>query len=328
MSDALDLRGAVARILPAGPAQSDDGAVFTTGIVYAVNPTARTVQVGVRDGTVTLPANAARYAPGGLARVLLDPIKTRPILVLGAVDPVAPVVIAGVTATGAGLVTINYQAVSSVIPTTGGTYTAGQSAWVMLDEWGVPFLAIGPSTAPIPGWSAPTAPGSGNVVTATATIGPQVSGTWRSDYSRWDSWNTDRYGGAPDIYQGNGYGSGPLLGFAGYGDQVVNLGAVSISSILMQARKTDDGNTATLVVQGSPSGTRPAGAPTGSGDLAATSPVGPGSFGAMSLPATICDAFRTGATKGLIAVGSDYGGFGGTSTPGSFVLQITYTKNA
>ncbi|GAB6857348.1 hypothetical protein [Microbacterium xylanilyticum] len=329
MSDALDRRGAIARILPAGPAQSDDATLYATGIVYTVDPVKKTVQVGTRQGTVTLPAIADRYQSGGLARILLDPIQTRPVLVAGAVDPAAPAVVAGVSATGSGTVTITYQGASVTIPTASGTYTVGQSAWVILDEWGVPVVAVGPSTAPAPGWASSTAPGSGGTVVATATIGSQDSGTWLTSGGRWDSWNTDRYGGRTDIYQGDAYGSGPLLGWAGYGDQIVNLGAVAISSILLTARKNDvNGLSAALTVQGTASGGRPGGAPAGAAyGTASTAAIGPGNWGTVNLPAALNEAFRTGAVKGLIAVGSDYGGFGGTATPGSFVLTITYTKN-
>jgi hypothetical protein len=328
MSETLERRGAIGRILPAGPAKSDDAATFATGIVYVVDPVKATVQVDVRGGIVVLPAIADRYVTGGLARVLLDPIQTRPILVAGAVNPGLPMVIAGVFATGTGTVTIAYQGAQVTIPTASGTYTAGQSAWVALDEWGQPVVAFGPSTAPAPGWTAPVVPGGGGTIVASATIGPQVSATWRSAYSRWDSWNTDRYGGPSDIYQGNDYGSGQLIGFAGYGDQIVNLGAVTITGIDLQARKTDDGNTAALTVQGSADGARPGGAPGGSGDTASSPPIGSGSSGLLSFTPNMREAFRTGASKGLIAVGSQYGGFGGTATPGSFVLNITYTKNA
>lgn len=328
MSDLLDRRGAIAKIMPAGPDQSDDAAIYTSGIVYAVDPVKKTVQVGVRGGTVTLPAAADRYVSGGLARVVIDPIQTRPVLVVGAVNPAATAVVVGVFGTGTGTVTITYQNVSYTIPTASGTYTVGQSAWAILDEWGIPIVAVGPSTQVAPGWAGTAPPGSSGTVTAQATIGPQSSGTWRADYSRWDSWNTDRYGGPSDIYQGNDYGSGLLLGLACYGDQIVNLGAVAISSITMSARKTDDGLTAALTVQGSPNGTRPAGAPSGSGDTTSTAAIGSGGWGTLSFTANMCEAFRTGASKGLVAVGSQYAGFGGTATPGSFVLNITYTKNA
>lgn len=330
MSDMLDRRGALARAMPAGPAQSDDAAIYTTGIVYTVDPVKATVQVGVRSGTVTLPAIADRYVSGGLARVLLDPIQTRPVLVVGAVTPAQPAVIVGVFGTGTGTVTVQYQTVSYTIPTASGTYTAGQSAWVILDEWGVPVVAVGPSTQVAPGYGGATPPGGGSTIAATAIVGPQASGTWRVDLGRWDSWNTDRYGGAADVYQGSWSGSGPFYGWAGYGDQIVNLGATTIDNItLTLVKQSGDGLAAAPVVQGSAAGTRPPGGPVG-GPWGTATPgtLGPGASGYVALPAALCEAFRTGAAKSLVAVGSDYGAFGGTSTPGAFVLQIAYTRPA
>lgn len=330
MSDALDRRGAIARILPAGPAQSDDAAMFATGTVYTVDAVKAAVQVGVRGGTVTLPAVADRYTSGGLARVLIDPIHTRPVLVIGAVNPAPPVVLVGVSAVGSGTVEVTYQTVNFTVPTITGTYTVEKSAWVSLDEWGTPSVALGPSEAPAPWWTGTVAPPSGGTVTATATVGPQDSGTWRASFSRWDSWNTDRYGGPTDIYQGNAYGSGQLWGWAGYGDQVANLGAVSIQSITLTATKTDtNGLSAALQVAGAATGSRPGAGPVAGGwGTAASSSISPGGSSTIALPGPLCEAFRTGAAKGLVAVGTDYGAFGGTGTPGSFILQIAYTKNA
>lgn len=329
MSDLLDRRGKINRILPAGPDQADDGSPLATGIVYAIDPVKGTVQVGIRGGVVVLPAVAGLYTSGGFARVQLDPNHGRPVCVLGPVTRAAGSVLCGVSGTGTGTVTIGYNGTVYTIPTAAGTYTVGQSAWVSLDNWGVPVVAIGPSTTAAPGYVPPAPPPTGTVVTATATIGPQWSGTWQGSQSRWNNWNSTRYGGGSNIYQGSYSSSGLLQGFAGYGDQVVNLGALSIVSITMQARKNDtNGLSAALVVQGSPSGTQPGGAPSSSGDTASTPTIGPGGWGGLTFTTNMCTAFRTGAAKGLCAVGSDYGGFGGTATPGSFVLQITYTKNA
>ena len=330
MSDLLDRRGAIAKILPSGPAQSDDAQLVTTGVVYAVDATKYTVQVGVRGGLVTLPAVAGLYTLGGLARVLIDTVQARPICVLGPVTPAATTVLVGVTATGSGTVTITYAGISYTVPTTSGSYTVGQSAWVALSTWGIPVLAIAPSTTTAPGYVPPTPPPSGGTVTATATIGPQVSGTWQSSVSRWNNWNSGRYGGPTNIWQGNAYGSGPLAGFAGYGDQIVNLAATAILSITMQAKKNDtNGLSAALVVQGTAYGTQPPASPiSGAFTSASTPSIAPGGWGSLTFDAPLCEAFRTGAAKGLVAVGSQYGGFGGTATPGSFVLTVTYTKNA
>lgn len=325
----LDISGLLKRATAQGPGQDDDTALAITAPVYEVDPVKARVRVGVRGGEVWLPAIAARYSTSSLARVQLDPTSARPILVLGPVFPRKPAELGTVSATGSGTITITVAGVSYTIPAPIGTYSTGQTAWVLLDDWGTPVIALGPSTTTPTGGPGGGAPGGGGgTVSATATITPQWSGTFRTGYG-WDSWNTTRYGGRSDIYQGNGFNSGTLIGLATYGDQLVNLGAVSIDEITMSAKKTDtNGLSAALAVQGSAHASKPGGAPSGSGDVAATSTVGPGAWGALAFSAAMRNAFRTGAAKGLVAVGSAYGGFGGTATPGSFVLQVRYTKNA
>ncbi|MFJ2535850.1 hypothetical protein [Microbacterium maritypicum] len=326
---ALNLRGKLEQNTAQGPGQDDDASLVTTATVYEVDAAAGAVRVGVRGGVVWLPAVADRYDANSLARVLIDPTAARPVLVLGAVAPRKPAELGVVKATSGGTITVNVRGIDYAIAAPVGTFSVGQSAWVMLDNWGVPVIAIGPSTTAAAGGGGPTAPGIGGTVVATATIGPQVSGTWQSSTSRWGNWNGSRYGGPTNIYQGNQYGSGPLTGFAGYGDQVANLGAVSIDEIILTARKNDtNGLSAALVVQGSPSGGQPAGAPSGAGETASSGSIAPGASGDLAFTAAMREAFRTGAAKGLIAVGGQYGGFGGTATPGSFVLKIRYTKNA
>lgn len=324
----LKLRGIIAARAPLGASRTSDGELIATGTVYAINVAAATVQVGIRGGVVTLPAIADRYVPGGLARILIDPIKARPLAVLGAVNPAAPFVLVGVSGTGTGTVTVAYQGASWTIPAASGTYTVNQSAWVSLDEWGTPILAVGPSTTPEPFAPTATAPTTGATVTATATIGPQVTGTWRTP-SGWEQWNVGRYGlGNYPVYQGNAWGSGPLTGFVGYGSQVANLGATQILSITTSAYKNADGATAALIVQGTATGTRPGGAPSSSGDTATTGAVPSGGTGKLAFTANMCEAFRTGAAEGLAAIGSQYGGFAGFGVPPSFVLNITYTKSS
>lgn len=332
MTETLDLKTLVKRATAQGPGIEDDTSLTTTAAVVAVDAPGRRVRVTVRGGDVWLPAVAGRYSTSSMARVLIDPTSARPVLVIGPVAPRTPYVLALVTAgPTSGNLTVTFDGASVVLPAPMGAYTVGQSAWIALDDWGQPVLVIGPNGAVNTGGTLPGGGGSSGptTVTAFATIGPQVTGTWRSNVSRWDSWNPNRYGlGATPIYQGNGYGSGPLVGFAGYGDQVVNLGAISIDDITMQAVKGADGNSAALTVQGSPSGGRPGGAPSSAGDTASTGSIGSGGTGALAFTANMRDAFRTGAAKGLAAVGGQYGGFGGFGVPPSFVLQIRYTKNA
>lgn len=326
----LTYKGMLKQATAQGPGIADDTALVVTGNVLQVDSIAGRVLVGIRDGEVWLPAVAGRYSPSSLARVLFDPTSARPVLVEGPVQPRKPAELGTVTATGGGTVTVTIGGESIDLPAPLGTYTVGQSAWVLLDDWGHPVLALGPSTTP-----APDAPGTGGggggggTVVATATITPRVSGTYRTGYG-WDSWNTSRYGGKSDVYQGNSFGSGQLIGYAGYGDQLANLGAISIDEAIITARKNDtNGLSAALTVQGTAPGTRPAGSPAAGPFAAATTPViGPGGTGSVALPGSLCEAFRTGAAKGLVAVGTQYGGFGGTATPGSLVLTVRYTKNA
>lgn len=325
----LNYRGKLAQSTAQGPGVEDDTALVITGNILEVDQPGGQVRVSLRGGEVVLPAIAGRYSATSLVRVLIDATSARPVLALGPVAPRSPAELGYVSATGAGTITTIVAGITATIPAPVGTFTVGQSAWVLLDDWGTPILALGPSTAVAPGAPAGGGGGgAGGTIVATATIAPQSSGSWRSA-GGWDSWNGSRYGGITNIYQGSAYGSGQLFGFAGYGDQIVNLGALSIDEIVLIAKKNDtNGLSAALTVQGSPLANRPGGAPyAGPFASATTAAIGPGNWGTVSLPGSLCEAFRTGAAKGLLAVGSQYGGFGGTGTPGSFVLTVRYTKN-
>lgn len=327
----LNVKGLLAKATAQGPGIGDDTALIVTGTALQVDPLRGRVRVNIRGGEVWLPAVAGRYSSTSLARVLLDPTSERPVLVLGPVNPRSPSELGVVTATGAGEITVDVAGTALTVPAALGTYTVGQSAWVLLDDWGTPALALGPSTVVAPGSGGSSGGGSegGNtIITATATISPQVTGTYRAGKG-WDQWNTGRYGlGNAPVYQGNGYGSGALVGFIGYGNQIANLGALSISAITTTAKKGADGNSAALVVQPTATGTRPAGVPASAGDTATTGSVASGATGSLAFTAAMREAFRTGAAKGLAAIGSQYGGFAGAGVPPSFVLKITYTKYA
>ena len=326
----LNLKGLLTKATAQGPGLADDTALIVTGNVLELDPPAGRVRVSIRGGEVWLPAVAGRYSSTSLARVLLDPTSERPVQVLGPVQPRTPVELGGVTATSAGTITVNVAGTTVTIPAPLGTYTVDQSAWVLLDDWGVPAVALGPSTTLAPGASGGgSGGGGGKTITATATIAVQTSGTYRSGYG-WNSWNGGRYGGLTNIYQGNAYGSGLLIGYGGYGQQIANLGALTIDEMILTARKNDtNGLSAQLAVQATAAGTRPGGSPVaGPYGTASSGSIPPGGWGSIALPAGMREAFRTGAAKGLIAVGTQYGGFGGTATPGSFVLTVRYTKNA
>lgn len=328
----LQLRGKLKKSTGQGPGVSEDASLIATGTVLEVDREGGIVRVSFRGGEVWLPAVAGRYSSSSLARILLDPISARPVAIIGAVHPdpgfALALILAGPTS---GILDVQFEDATYSIPAPTGAYTVGESAWVALDDWGTPVLAIGPDASTTSGGSSGgSAPGAaGSTVTASASIGPQVTGTWRSSVSRWDSWNPGRYGlGNTPIYQGDAYGSGPLIGYAGFGDQIVNLAAITIDEITMQAVKGADGNSAVLTVQGTADGSRPGGAPSSSGDTASSGSIGSGQTGALSLTPAMREAFRTGGAKGLVAIGSQYGGFGGFGVPPSFVLQIRYTRAA
>jgi len=326
----LDVVGLLEASIPQGAGSEDDSSLVTTGTVQELDITNRRVRVTLRGGgNVWLPAVAARYRVPAPVRILMDPSASRPVLVLGPVVSRDPAVLGIVTAgpTG-GKLTVTFEGASYTIPAPMGAYSTGYAAWLLLDDWGVPVLALGPSS------DTPANPGTGaggggtTVVTAKATIGPQSTGTWRSGYG-WDSWGNDIHGGVADLYQGNAYGSGALVGLACYGDQIVNLGAIAIQRATLTARRNGSGTgTVPLTVQGSPHGTRPGGAPASSGSTASTGGMAINTSTDLDLPADVCEALRTGGAKGLAVVGGGYAGFGGTTTPGSFVLQIQYTRNA
>ncbi len=330
MSD-LDLIGLLAASTAVGPGVEDDAAFTATATVLAVDAAGRRVRVMLRGSDVWLPANPSRYKVNAPARVLLDPTRGRPALVLTTLDPRPPdllgTVISGPTG---GVITISVEGTSYTVPCMPGAYTVGQTAWAGTDDWGIPSIVRAPSTAAAPEPVAPPVAPPASIVTATATIGPQQSGTYRAgSYNRWDVWGGGLGGGLASIYQGNAYGSGPLTGLACYGDQIVNLGALAITKATLTVKRNASGSgPVALTVQGSPHGTRPLGAPSSSGTSASTAPIALNGTGTVDLPTDVCEALRSGTAKALAAVGGAYAGFGGTSIPGSFTLSIQYTRAA
>lgn len=155
---------------------------------------------------------------------------------------------------------------------------------------------------------------------------PQASGTWRAIRAAWGRW-----GDAADTSQR--HGSDPLVGLATFGDQIVALGAASITrAVLTLVQSSTSGLSAGwgAVVQGAPHGGIPAGAPTPSGATATIGMPGRGNGTAASgdLPASLRDALRTGAAKSLALVGSDYGtGVGAGRHGQAWALALSYTVN-
>lgn len=166
--------------------------------------------------------------------------------------------------------------------------------------------------------------------TVEATIVPSDSGTYRVSSSQWDDWNVGRFGGPRDVYQGNAYGSGDLVGWVGYGDRIADLNAAEIISITLKVKRQGwigFGN-ASITVQGSTAGTQPGGNPssTGTGSTATTPSVAVEKWAQVALAASVCEALRTGAVKGFVAAGGADGGWYGLY--GSFALTIKYRKAA
>lgn len=212
------------------------------------------------------------------------------------------------------------------LPFLPGNYTGISTVFVLRDfnGSGSGDLVAGPCYSmaePPPPPPDPPAASTPQTTTDTALIRPTWSGTYRAGgpVPGWDQWNVGRYGGRSTLYQGNAYGSGALTGLATYGSQVADLGALSIQRIVVSTpMATGSGS---VVLQGSASGSKPAGAPTTTGATSSGST-------AVELDPTICEAFRTGSVKGLASVGSSYRGTYGASRPSGMALSITYTRPA
>lgn len=314
-------------VLPAGPAQQG---LTVVGVVRGVDVPARLVLVQPPGGSpLWLAAMPGRYrvsqeSGSGLARVLLDAQSRRPALVLGPLDPLDPVVPASMTASGATTATVDWNGALYTLPFLPGSYgTLPRDVWISLSDWGSPVLVLGPSAVTPPPPPPPPEPPPSSVVTVTQTINAQWSGSYRHSRSAWDRWNTSRYGGRSTLYQGDGQGSGPMTGLAVYGSQLVNLGAISITRVRVRLNSVGlaSGSPA-VTVQGSPHGSKPAGAPSSSGATAS------GMNDWVDLPSSVREAMRTGAVRGLATVGGSYSAVAGAGNGSGMALQVTYTRNA
>lgn len=303
----------------------------STGTVVEVDPTGARVRAALRGDLATvlwLPASAARYRPGGSCTVWHDQSAGgRAVRVAGALDPLDPTVVGVLTALGPDLATVDVLGGSAVVPYLPSTYDVGDRVWVTLDDWGRPARVDG--TTSQDATSAPTPPpagGGGSTVQVTVAVGPTWSGSYRAG-SGWDRWNTGRYGGRSTLYQGSGFGSGPMVGLAVYGDQLVSLGAISIDRVQVMLRGVGlSGASGPATVQGSPHGAQPPGAPAGIGSTATE-----GNAGApqqADLGPDLREGMRTGSVKGLVLVGPQYWAVAGEGTGDGMVLLVTYTRPA
>ena len=211
-------------------------------------------------------------------------------------------------------------------------YTGATAVRVLMDR-GRPVQVLGPAGAipitPSPGGGQslppPPPPPAPIIETASRVILPSATGTWRAIRAAWGRW-----GHAADTAQGNADGSGPLIGLACYGDQVVALGASSITRATLTLVQNPDSGYATpwaAVVQGSPHRSLPAGAPTASG-TSTTVPMpgrGRGTTATADLPADVRNALRTGAVKGFAMNGAAYGSALGAGRHGqAWALTLDY----
>lgn len=322
MLSSLDWEKFAAQI-PEGLDRGADAGAIVTGTLLGLDAASGAAQVSIAGSPgVWVPAQPGIYTANGLVRLLRSPLDGgRTTSCLGPVK--SGQVIAGGTVTavnaGVGLLTVSTLGGSFALPYAPGTYAVNTTVHVLRSEakYGQPVFVLGPSgsyNAENPGQPGGGSSNPGELVDRQAIILPQWTGSWRGSFGRWDSWNTDRYGGRSTIWQGNGFGSGPMTGLAAYGDQIVNLAAVQITRMLPSVYRADTSSSAgkVAVLQPSPHGGQPAGAPSGGGATASSPALAPGQGAQVDLPSSVFEGFRTGAYRGLITVGTDYAGFSGT----------------
>lgn len=327
----------ISRGFPEGVTPGSDTSSLVTGVLIGLDADNARVQVVVGDsGGVWVPAVPGIYGNGSRVRLLRSVMDGgRMTVCLGPLDPAPEVVQGRVVAVNAGTSSLTVQSLGETweLPYAAGSYAVSTLVHVLRSpqRFGDPYFVLG-----VQGnfrGAEPGGAGSGVVnppalVQKQKVILPVDSGTWSSSKGAWDRWNTDRYGGPSTLWQGNAFGSGPLVGWAGYGDQLVNLGAVSIDLMQVAVYKANnnDANTEVPVLQPAVEGTRPAGAPTPSGLTVAGPPLRYGDGGAwVTLPAGTYPFFNSGATKGIATVGTDHAGFSGLSKGDGMALSILYT---
>ncbi|WP_103061593.1 hypothetical protein [Actinomyces qiguomingii] len=212
------------------------------------------------------------------------------------------------------------------LPATASVWTGVTTAHVLMDtETGRPVHVLGPASPPKT--ETPTPPSAEAIaasrqpvtVTRTVTVTPDWSGTHRAGQG-WDQWNTSRYGGRTDLYQGAIGASGTLRGMATYGPAITSLHATAITSA-----------TLTLTGNGSNRGTWTA--TVQAADRTSTGPSPSGSTASVSITGTGTSrlnitalAPRLLAGKGLAMVGSDYGAVGGRGQSMSITLTYQTTQ--
>lgn len=318
-----------AAYLPEGPTPGADLQMIRPGVILDRDIPGRRLRVSYNGGDGTwINALPNRYVPGTTCFVLCNPLAG------GRAEVVLSQISGSENALKGAATLVSLGAETAVVEFEGGVYTvdfmpnaygpAGSQVWVLLSPslWGAPELLLGPTefvtpVTPPPPPPVPPSPGPATVQVRT-TIGPTWSGTWRASRGAWDRWNTSQFGGRSDLYQGDGYGSGPLVGLATYGDQLRNLGAISIDAINVSLiHNGGTGMSGPPILQGAANGSQPGGGPSTFG----------GTFGS-EVPAGTREDLRTGAAKGIALVGGGYYAVRGTSHPAGMALDVWYTRSA
>jgi hypothetical protein len=327
----LDL-ARLAGLMPEGMKRGADPSAMTIGTVTGLDIPAGQVQVTVGTSEpVWLPAAPFIYEAGAKVRLRRSPLDGGKLEYCEGPLVAGPAIVTGtVLAVNTDTLTVRVLGQDVDLMFASSTYEAGDKVLVLRHTtgFGIPQGVIGlagldqPANEPGGGSGNP-----GQTQSRQATISPHDSGTFSYRFGRWDAWATyDRHGGAPSMWQGQDFGSGPLAGWAGYSDQVVNLHATAITKMWVDVIRADVSSSSprALTVQGSPSGKRPVGAPDSSGDAASTEPLGNGEAQRIELPASTYEAWRTGAYRGLRTVGGDYMAAAGTNRGGAMALTIQY----
>lgn len=321
----------MAQLIPEGVKPGSDTSSLVTATVTGLDIPAGLVQVAVSGSDpLWVPAAPFIYEAGARVRVRRSPLDgNRFEYCEGPVEAAAEVVTGTITSVGVDTVTVDVLGGLYSLPFVSSTYAENDTVLVLRHAtgFGVPQAVLGLAGTPRPATPPPPAgeENPGVEQSRQATIGPQDTGSYRTSFGRWDSWDTNRYGGVRALWQGNQYGSGPMVGWAGYGDQVANLRADSIEHIWVDLIRSYTGFTdpRTVVLIGTSEGTRPAGGPSGSG-ATASGVVAVSSTTRVRLPDSTYEAWRTGVLKGIALAGSDYVALFGADRGGAMVLTVQY----
>ena len=264
----------------------------------------------------------------------LDDARDRARL-LGAAPVVDRTLIAPMT-----LVSVSTDALSAVVQDLGGgqvtvacnpsaVWTGVQVAMVIRDPTdGRAVMALCPGSKPVEAPAPVPSPSEPVVIRKTDTITPTSTGTYWPGGGGWGRFNSGRYGGVSDLYQGGPeIGVGLLRGVAFYGDRIKALGASKIvnASVHLMGNGSMRGMWSPVIQAATQNG-QPSGDVTLTGGTYTGSLSGTGETD-MNVTAAV-ELMRTGAAGGLALVGGAYGAVYGTSRGTGMALSVTYEVTA